>query len=64
MAASSSSGGAGSRSAGAGARSAGSSSASGVEEAEVDNRAAGGFFARWGREPTQQDLGEHAGIHL
>jgi hypothetical protein len=42
----------------------GSSRADGVEEVEVDNAAAGGFFARWGREPRQQGLGEHAGIHL
>ena len=49
----------------------GSSSANGgknssddVDEGEVDNAAAGGFFARWGRDPRQQGLGEHAGIHL
>ena len=30
---------------------------------EVDNLAAGGFFAYYGRAGTQQDRGEHAGTH-
>ena len=35
------------------------------EEGEVDNLEAGGFFARFGRDPERrQGLGEHAGVHL
>ena len=30
---------------------------------EVDNLAAGGFFAYYGRPGTQQSRGEHAGTH-
>ena len=39
-----------------------------VEESEVDNVQAGGFFARWGRDPKPADSlhprGVHAGMHL
>ena len=34
------------------------------DEGEVDNMAAGGFFARFGRDASADGLGEHAGTHL